>query len=86
MVERRFDHNRQPIRSDEVSEQAIPFTILEYIEFTRHAEFMKFRSMPIITRQDIDAMSIEDWHDLYRALLEEEKNEWKTHRARTRLG
>jgi len=46
-----------------------PFTILEYIEFDSHEEFLKYKDAPRIEQNDIDACDMEE---LVKQLQEEQ--------------
>lgn len=69
-------HNTNAKRSERASRRlrecvgsdlsSIPFTYLEYLEFTSADEFEKFRSQPIITDHDIHSIN---WDELSRNLV-----------------
>lgn len=44
----------------------LPFTYLEYVEFTNAEEFRKFKNMPAITENEIEHVN---WDDLCRQLV-----------------
>lgn len=67
-AERAKEVSRMPIRFDESC--GVPkFRYAQYVEFRDVQEFLRFRDLPAINRDELEGV---DWDDLERRLQEEE--------------
>ena len=42
------------------------FTYLEFLEFSSAAEFKKFRNMPVITREEVEGVDMDELCERFR--------------------
>ncbi len=54
------DQNESLRKSIEADEGPLPFSYLEFLEFSSSAEFDKFKKMSIITQEEIDSTNIDE--------------------------
>jgi len=54
-----FEHSNRHLRESLGCDSTIPFTYLEFLEFVNAEEFNRFRTMPLITEEEIKEVDLD---------------------------
>ncbi len=54
------EHNKELRKNIDADQGPLPFSYLEFLEFSSSAEFEKYKNMPVITKEDIESTNLDD--------------------------